>query len=129
MKLGKVLVVRFSSIGDIIVCSSIVRCVKLQGASELHFVVKKKFESVVADNLYIDKIITLEDSQTELHEQLRKEKYDLVIDLQKNLRSRRLKNALAVPSISYDKLRWKKWIWVNFKINKMPKIHLVDRYF
>ena len=39
----KILVIRFSSIGDIILTSPIVRCIKLQKQAEVHFLVKKEF--------------------------------------------------------------------------------------
>ncbi len=115
--------------GDIVVCSPVVRCVKLQWECEVHFVVKRQFLDVVKDSPYIDRIHILDEDQRALHRSLQSEDYDLVIDLHKNMRSRRIKAALRTKSVSYDKLRWKKWMWVHLKINQMPDLHLVDRYF
>lgn len=52
-----------------------------------------------------------------------------MIDLHKNIRSKRLIISLGKPSATFDKLNIKKWLFVNCKINKMPDIHIVDRYF
>jgi len=115
--------------GDVVVCSPVVRCVKLQWGCELHFVVKRQFVDVVRDSPYLDRIHVLDDDQRALHKILQAEKYDLVIDLHKNMRSRRILSALSTAAVTYDKLRWEKWLWINFKINRMPDKHLVDRYF
>ena len=39
------------------------------------------------------------------------------------------KKTLGVEAYSFQKLNIEKWLLVNFKINKMPNIHIVDRYF
>jgi ADP-heptose:LPS heptosyltransferase len=59
---------------------------------------------------------------------LKVEKYDVVIDLHRNLRSLRLKWQLGRPSHTFDKLNLEKWLLVNFKINRLPDQHIVDRY-
>ncbi|HEV8513558.1 MAG TPA: glycosyltransferase family 9 protein, partial [Cyclobacteriaceae bacterium] len=65
---------------------------------------------------------------TDLVQDLKKEKYDVVIDLHNNLRTRILKWKLGVRSFSFDKLNIEKWLMVNFKINHLPNKHIVDRY-
>jgi len=60
--------------------------------------------------------------------QLKKENYDFVIDLHNNLRSLRVKKALKVKAFTFKKLNLKKWLLVNFKIDKLPNIHIVERY-
>jgi ADP-heptose:LPS heptosyltransferase len=52
-----------------------------------------------------------------------------IIDLQNNHRSRKLCRKLKVPNAHFPKLNVKKWLLVNLKINKLPDIHVVDRYF
>jgi ADP-heptose:LPS heptosyltransferase len=51
-----------------------------------------------------------------------------VIDLHNNLRTRILKVRLGVPAVSFNKLNVEKWLMVNLKINKLPAVHIVDRY-
>lgn len=125
----KILVIRFSSIGDVVLTTSIVRCLKLQTNAEIHFITKEGFKTVLKDNPYIDKLITIKSSIKEVEEDLKKEQYDWVIDLHKNIRTLSLKHKLKAPSHSFPKLNKEKWLLVKFKINKMPKVHIVDRYF
>jgi ADP-heptose:LPS heptosyltransferase len=125
----KILVIRFSSIGDVVLTTSVVRCLKLQTNAEIHFITKEGFKSVLKDNPYIDKLITIKSSIKEVEADLKKEQYDWIIDLHKNIRTLSLKQKLKVPSRSFPKLNKEKWLLVKFKINKMPKLHIVDRYF
>ncbi len=125
----KVLVVRFSSIGDIVLTSPILRTLKSQLEAEVHFITKKKFSAIVINNPRIDKIFTIEKEITEITSELKQEKYDYIIDLHKNLRSKRLIFTLGIKSISFDKINIEKWIRVHTRLNYLPNVHLVDRYF
>jgi ADP-heptose:LPS heptosyltransferase len=107
----------------------IIRCVKNQLGAEVHFLTKKGFESVLDHNEYIDKKIVFDGNISEISAILRRESYDLVIDLQKNAKSRLIRSKIEVKSITFDKLNVKKWLLTTFKINRLPKRHLVDRYF
>ncbi len=126
----KILVVRFSSIGDIVLTTPILRCIKQQLKDvELHYVTKHNFLSVIDNNIYVDKVFTIKDSLKDVIPQLKKENYDYVIDLHHNIRTLRLKTALGKKSFSFNKLNWEKFLIVHFKKNKLPPIHIVDRYF
>jgi ADP-heptose:LPS heptosyltransferase len=126
----KILIIRFSSIGDIVLTTPIIRAIKqqIQGV-ELHYITKQKFSSVIEANPYIDKIHTIKDSIFEITHQLKKENFDYVIDLHHNMRTLKLKWILGKKSFSFRKLNWEKFLIVYFKINKLPKLHIVDRYF
>ena len=126
----KILVVRFSSIGDIVLTTPILRCIKQQLKDvELHYITKNNFLSVIENNIYVDKLFTIKDSLKDVIPQLKKENYDYIIDLHHNVRTLRLKTALGKKSFSFNKLNWEKFLVVNFKKNKLPNIHIVDRYF
>ncbi len=126
----KILVVRFSSIGDIVLTTPVLRCLKQQLKDvELHFVTKHNFLSVIENNIYVDKVFTIKDSLKDVIPQLKKENYDYVIDLHHNIRTLRLKTVLGKKSFSFNKLNWEKFLIVNFKKNKLPNVHIVDRYF
>lgn len=126
----KVLVIRFSSIGDIVLTSPVLRCLKNQKPGiQIHYLTKSAFRSVVAHNPHIDKVFYLEDNLNQVIAELKKEKYDYVIDLHHNLRTARVKRALDMPSYTFPKLNFKKWLLVNFKMNLMPDKSIVDRYF
>lgn len=131
MQSKKVLIIRFSSIGDIVLTTPIIRCAKLQLAGfQIHFVTKEVFNSVLINNPNIDKLHTFKEDISEIYDELIAERFDIVIDLHKNLRSFRLKQKLKAKNYSFDKLNFKKFLAVNFKqINNLPDIHIVDRYF
>ena len=126
----KILIVRFSSIGDIVLTSPVVRCLKKQMPdAELHYLTKKSYVSLLENNPYIDHLHSIEKSIDEVVEQLKKEKFHYVIDLHHNVRTLSLKRKLRVSAYSFPKENIKKWLLVNFKIDNMPDIHIVDRYF
>lgn len=125
----KVLIIRFSSIGDIVLTTPVVRALKTQlDDGEVHFCTKKQYVSILEENLYIDKVHALDGNFKALAEQLKAEQFDYIADLHNNLRTRRLKARLKRPSSAFPKLNWEKWLMVNFKINKLPNVHIVDRY-
>jgi len=126
----KILVIRFSSIGDIVLTTPIVRCLKQQlNNVELHYCTKIQFKSMIESNPYIDKIHFLEDKIGDLIHDLKNEKFDFVLDLHRNIRTAIIKFRLGVPSGTYDKLRWQRFLFTKFQINFMPNCHVVDRYF
>ncbi|MBN2611821.1 MAG: glycosyltransferase family 9 protein [Bacteroidales bacterium] len=126
----KFLIVRFSSIGDIVLTTPVIRCLKQQvEGAEVHFLTKKQFYPVIKSNPNIDKIYLLDNSFGALIKHLKQEEYHYIIDLHHNLRTLRLKQALRVLAFPFDKLNFKKWLLVNLKINKLPAVHIVDRYF
>lgn len=125
----KVLVIRFSSIGDIVLTTPVVRVLKTQLAdAEVHYCTKKAYAAVLKANPYIDKLHLLEDNLSHLVQALKAEKFDYIIDLHNNLRTAILKQRLGIKSSSFDKLNFEKWLVVNFKINRLPNVHIVDRY-
>lgn len=124
----KTLIIRFSSIGDIVLTSPVVRCVKNQLGGEVHFLTKRNFKDLVATNPYISKTYTIEDKVSEVLEALKKEQYDYIIDLHKNIRSKQVQLGLRAKYFTFDKLNLQKWLLVNWNINWMPDLHIVDRY-
>ena len=127
----KILIIRLSSIGDIVLTTPVIRCTRAAYPdAEIHFLTKKSFVSLVEHNPNLNAIKTYEKAlEKELVQQLQSESYDLVIDLHKNVRTRRLIKTLNTKSISYNKENIRKWLFVNFKIDLLPDVHLVDRYF
>lgn len=125
----KFLIIRFSSIGDIVLTTPVIRCLKKQVAgAEVHFLVKNSFRSVVEHNPYIDKLHVLAHSWELMIEELSVENYDYIIDLHHNIKTLRIKRALKKRSFSFYKLNIQKYIYTAFKINVLPKVHIVDRY-
>ena len=124
----KFLIIRFSSIGDIVLTSPVARCLKIQfPESEIHYLTKRRNADLLMANPYIDKIQLLDDSLTETIRTLKNENYDYIIDLHHNLRSLRVKVGLKTKSFSFNKLNINKFLLTNFKIHTMPDGHIVDR--
>ncbi len=126
----KFLIIRFSSIGDIVLTSPVVRCLQQQVPdAEIHFLTKENYRGLVSSNPYIDKVQVLGSSWDLMMHQLQYENYDYIIDLHHNLRTLRIKKALKkAKSFSFDKLNIPKWLLTTFKINRLPHVHIVDRY-
>ena len=124
----KILVVRFSSIGDIVLTSPVVRMLKKQLNTEVHFLTKSAYVSLLKNNPYIDSVYQIDASINEVIGDLKKENYDYVIDLHNNLRTQILKFKLGVPSRSFNKLNMEKFMLTTFKMDSIPKVHIVDRY-
>ncbi len=126
----KILIVRFSSIGDVVLTTPVIRALKDQLKDvEIHYLTKKPFLQLLDNNPALDRVHTFDRSINEVVEELKKERFDVMIDLHHNLRSLQLKLKLKVKSYSFPKLNIEKWLLVRFKRRKMPNIHIIDRYF
>ncbi|NOQ26998.1 MAG: glycosyl transferase [Bacteroidales bacterium] len=125
----KFLIIRFSSIGDIVLTTPVVRNLKQQVENvEIHYITKPQFKSILESNPYVDKIHILKKSLKETVNELKYEHFDYVIDLHRNIRTARFKNRLKTISFSFEKLNKEKWMLVNFRKNNLPDTHIVDRY-
>jgi heptosyltransferase-2 len=129
-RVRKILIIRFSSIGDIVLTSPLLRAIKTQKPQiEVHYLTKANHAPVLEHNPYIDRLILFQDDLLTTVRTLVHEKYDYIIDLHKNLRTYRIKKAINISSTSFEKLNWEKWLLVKFKINNLPSLHIVQRYF
>ncbi|MCC6722716.1 MAG: glycosyltransferase family 9 protein [Bacteroidia bacterium] len=125
----KILIIRFSSIGDIVLTTPVVRCVKNQIPDvEIHFLTKKNYENFLQTNPYITKIWTLDESLFKTINIIKSQKFELIIDLHNNLRTFAFKIFCNSKVVSFNKLNFRKFLLVKFKINILPEIHIVDRY-
>ncbi|MGC8866139.1 MAG: glycosyltransferase family 9 protein [Bacteroidales bacterium] len=126
----KILLLRFSSIGDIVLTTPVIRCVGQQlPATEVHFLTRSSYAPLLAHNPHIQKLWLFDKDISEVLKGLRRENFDFIADLHCNWRSKRLRWALRRPSAGFPKLNVRKWLLVNTKINLMPPLHVVDRYF
>lgn len=124
----RILVIRFSSIGDIILTTPLYRCLKQQSECTIHVLTKQSFASALEANPYIDRIITIQKTVKEVRQLLKDQKYDLVLDLHSNIRSMRAKFYADTRSVAFNKLNVKKFLLTKFHVNLLPDVHLVDRY-
>ncbi|HEY0356538.1 MAG TPA: glycosyltransferase family 9 protein [Flavisolibacter sp.] len=124
----KFLVVRLNAIGDIVLTSPVIRCIKKQvPLAEVHYLLDPQYYRVMEHNPYVDKIHMHRPG--EKMDNLLSEKFDLVIDLQNNDESQGLTKLLGTTTYTVDKLAFQKFIYTKLKWNIMPADHVVDRYF
>ncbi|MCX6209067.1 MAG: glycosyltransferase family 9 protein [Bacteroidetes bacterium] len=125
------LIIRFSSIGDIVLTTPVVRCLKNQVAGcKIHYVTKKEYAGIVKNNPYIDKVIEYDGDWDIMMRELKTFNYDYIIDLHHNARTMRLKGMFKnVKAFSFNKINVQKWMLTALKINMLPNKHIVDRYF
>ncbi len=125
----KILVIRFSSMGDIIYTTPVVRCLKKQlPGAEVHFLTKPAFKYIYDNNPYIDKLLLLKPTLSDTIKEIKTEKYDYIIDLHNNLRTALIKLRTGIKSSTYKKQRLRKWLSLKFKLKLVPQTHLVERY-
>ena len=128
-KFQKILIIRLSSIGDIVLCSPVIRSLKqARPEAELHFLTKKAYISLLEHNPYISKLHLWEGDFQQTKKELAGENFDLILDLHHNLRSIRLSVALGVKSIRFPKQNLDKYLLVRFKWKLRPIRHVVERY-
>lgn len=125
----KILVIRFSSIGDIVLASPVLRCIKKQiPGAELHFITKLSFKRVTENNPYVDRFFYFDgDNLDVLIEELQTENYDYIVDLHKNFRSAKIKSALKVKHYTIKKLSLQKFLLTRLNLNIMPHRHITQR--
>ncbi|WP_420148657.1 glycosyltransferase family 9 protein [Spirosoma sp.] len=125
----KVLVLQFTSIGDVVLTTPVVRCLKKQfPEAEIHYCTKIAYQSVVTFNPYLTKQHYLDSSLYQLIQQLRTEQFDYVIDLQNSFTTSLVRLALGTRSYSLEKQSLRQWLYVRWKVNALPDQHIVDRY-
>ncbi|MDG1147038.1 MAG: glycosyltransferase family 9 protein [Crocinitomicaceae bacterium] len=124
----KILIIRFSAIGDVVLTSPILRCLKTQKKCTLHYVVKSGYSKVLEHNPHIDKLHVFNNSVKEVLSELKSENFDLVFDLQNNAKSWSIKSHLKTKTHTVDKKNWQKMLLIHFRRNVL-KDHVVDRYF
>jgi heptosyltransferase-2 len=118
----KILVVRLSSLGDVLLTTPLIRSLKNANPKiGIHFLLREEYHDVLINNRYISKLITIkrEEATQKTKDILLQNKYDFVIDLQNNLRSRSLTSGLKCPKVRFKKLSLQKFLLVKFKINKL----------
>jgi lipopolysaccharide heptosyltransferase II len=122
--IGKILVVRLSSIGDIILTTPLLRSLKNTCPNvRITFLIKKQYEDLLASSPYIDELITFDKKDglaglLKIKRYLREQQFDVYLDIHKNWRSRYLRLCLNTKkTTSYHKLIFKRTMLIWFKIN------------
>lgn len=122
----KVLCIRRSAIGDVVVCTPVFRALATQLGAEVHVLTKPMPGSMLEGNPHVAKVIHWREKG--LVATLKAERYDVVVDLHCNLRSHRLRLALGVPALGYRKRNFAKKL-LGRGVDWLGEEHLLDRYF
>ncbi len=122
-----ILVIRFSSIGDIVLCSPVVRHLK-QNGHKVTMITKAGFKGLWKNNPYVDELILADDISKYILDELKSKSFDIIIDLHNNSRSNRIKQSLSVKTYTLKKSNVNKALLVWFKSKVFSSPHIVDRY-
>lgn len=133
----KILVVRLSSIGDIVLTTPVIRALRLHFPdARIDFLVKSQFASLLENNPYISNIIPFDQGSgfsglLQLKKQLTAEKYDWYIDLHRSLRSRFIGISSGFKlKTTYSKQLFNRFMLIRFRKNFYKGIKPVYlRYF
>ncbi len=123
LSVKKILIIRLSSLGDILLTTPFIRSLKNKHQSvQLDFILKKHYQDALKFNPHITNLFlydTPKENISILISELKKEKYDLIIDLQNNFRSAEIVKSLKIKTLKFNKRSFDKFLLVNFKINRL----------
>lgn len=117
-----------SSMGDVVMTTPIARCIHRQLGAEVHYLTKAAYQSLLQLD-YISKVYLLDKQKQIDTEILRKNNYDIIVDLHNNLRSRKLCLQLSKPVLRTDKMPIRKWLFLKLRIDLLKSSHVIDRHF
>ncbi len=129
-KPDKILVIRFSSLGDILLTFPVYKALKKEfPESKISVLTKPQFSQIFSSNKYIDEVITFKGIKKTVKE-INESDFDLIIDLHSNLRSHIISFLSSCPiKIRYKKDSFYRRIFVNWKIiTPSLQKHTVERY-
>ena len=112
MNIDKILIIRLSSIGDILLTTPLLRLLRQKfQTARIDFVIKKQFYDLLRMNPFVDHIYTFDTSKghsalIRLQKETRDQGYDLVIDIHNNFRSCYLRR---IPHAHIAKIKKYKW--------------------
>lgn len=133
----KILIFRLSSIGDIILTTALVRCVKIKfPEAEISFVIKKEFSDLIKHNPNITNVITFDKSKGfkglfKLRKEIKSSGFDVFIDIHNNIRSNIIKFRSGISTVTkYSKRILHRTVLIKLRKNLYENNELVLlRYF
>ncbi len=118
MSYKKIALIRFSSIGDIVLTLPVVHLLRKQWPeAELHFITKRLFHDLLSGETTITKFHLLDKNESlrSMKSELVAEQFDLIVDLHDNLRSRYLTLGVGVQVVRYQKERLRRLLYLYLK--------------
>ncbi|HUH75291.1 MAG TPA: glycosyltransferase family 9 protein [Chitinophagales bacterium] len=128
----KILLIRLSSIGDIVLTSLALRCIKnTYPEAQIDFLTKEQYVDLVASYPQISNVLLYKSSLWQIAQEVISNDYDAVIDLHANTRTRILQQLLpeSIPFYRYKKQSLRRLLSVGlkrdlYKNEKVPEQYL-----
>lgn len=113
----KILIIRFSSLGDIILTFPVLRNIKLNDKNiKIYYLTKKSFSDILKSNQDVDEVVEF-DGLFKTIKKIKDLKFDAVIDLHSNLRSFIFRHLVkGDKTVRYNKDSLYRRLFVNFRI-------------
>ena len=128
----RILVIRFSSLGDILLTTPFLRVLQKKiPSAKIDFLVKASFIDAIKLNPNINEVFAwqTEGELEKLVANLKTKKYDFVLDLQNNFRSKRVVSKLGIDSLVFKKPNIRKFLLVQLKLNFLKdKKQIPEKY-
>lgn len=133
--LNNILVLRLSSIGDIILTTPFLRALRRRFPDcTVQYAVRREFSELLRYNPHIDRLITVDITEGRnvlrgLNLALTRERFDAVFDLHNNFRTRVLRNGVARRLHTMDKRAWRRLLLVTAHVNfYQTVVPVAERY-
>ncbi len=131
--IGKILIIRLSSLGDILLVTPILRSLKASNPKlKIDFLVREEYSDALKYNPNLNNLFELTSNNAfkSLNEDFHLQEYDLIIDLQNNFRSKKMRNNInSKKVIKFKKPTLKKFLLVNYKLNLLKeRTPITERY-
>jgi len=137
-RIEKILIIRFSSLGDIVLTTPVIKSLKEKfPQSKIFFLTKSQYQDLLKNDLNVFYLIKFDPKEKhrgisgflKLVKELKAFEFDLVVDLHANLRSFLIRHLLKTElKIKYDKRWLARFLLVHFKYIKVKPMHTVDSY-
>ena len=130
MSVTRILVLRFSSIGDIVLTTPVVRQLhaQLEGEVEIHYCTRAAYAPLVKHHPAVHTVHAFKTDLTEVLDALMGTEFHYVIDLHRNVRSSIAKRKVKALDFTLDKRNVDKWLLVRFGVDRLKGQHIVERY-
>ncbi|MBU1099316.1 MAG: glycosyltransferase family 9 protein [Bacteroidetes bacterium] len=122
---NNILIIRFSSLGDVLLTTPVLSAInRVNPGAKIDYLIKTNFVVAIKYHPHINNIYEFkkEEKISKLTDRLIENKYDFVIDLQNNFRSRKITSRLNIPFVRYKKPTIKKLLLVKLGINRYKEI-------
>lgn len=129
-QLKRILIIRLSSLGDILLTTPLLRTLKKNYPHlEIDFLLKDEYYDLMKSNPHLNNILLYSNVEENFQNINSSNNYDLIIDLQNNFRSRKVISRLNSKTLRFKKYSLRKFLLVSTKINLMKNLPSIpERY-